>query len=385
VGDNARQSDVKTLLADVLGLELSKLPEDTNLHSLGLDSLASIEAHHALQSHFGVVLPGNLFNTHTSARAVQTFITGRLLAYSQSLDKNKCSGSMCMVHRIVDCPDLPHFLESIPISMQKAERCGTTPLILIHDGSGLVEYLHTLSSLGRDLLGIYNPNFLSSQPWESVISMAAEYAKYTREAVGFGPVLLGGWTQIPSPRHIANVLYVIGWSFGGIIAFEVARQLLSSGVVVKGVVLIDSPNPLNHVPLSDELIDSIVKISDPKSASSNRMTFLVKRQFQMNSQILINYDPAMGSGPNPQLVQLRSREDYSPAGGPEIPEWLSRREEHLLAIAGWEKIVGAPVKCIDIEGNHFQAFQSPYVRVRPISPPTCAENVTDFNDFRCHC
>ncbi|KAF8271958.1 hypothetical protein EI94DRAFT_1796609 [Lactarius quietus] len=357
VGDNACQSDVKALLADVLGLELSKLPEDTNLDSLGLDSLASIEAHYALQSHFGVVLPGNLFATHTSARAVQTFIT----AYSKSLDQNECSGSMCMVHRVVDCPDHAHFLGSIPISVQKAERPGTTPLILIHDGSGLVEYIHNLSSLGRDLWGIYNPNFLSSQPWESVVSMATEYAKYTREAVGLGPVLLGGWDQIPSQRHIANVLYVIGWSFGGIIAFEVARQLLSSGVVVKGVVLIDSPSPLNHVPLSDELIDSIVNTGDPKSASSNRMSFLVKRQFQMNSQILINYDPAMGSGPNPQLVQLHSREGYSPGGGPEIPEWLSRREERLPAITGWEKIVGAPVKCIDIEGNHFQPFQSSYI------------------------
>jgi thioesterase domain-containing protein len=183
-------------------------------------------------------------------------------------------------------------------------------------------------------------------------------------------------------------MYATGWSFGGIIAFEVARQLLNSGVVVKGVLLIDSPNPLNHVPLSDELIDSIAKLGDPNSASSNRISFLVKRQFQMNSQILLNYDPAMGSGPYPQLVLLRSREDYCASGGLEIPEWLSRRggvADRLSAIAGWEKIVGAPVKCIDIEGNHFQPFQSPYVRVCPIFSPTCVENMTDFDDFLCNC
>ncbi len=369
VGDNACQSNVKALLADVLGLELSKLLEDADLESLGLDSLASIEAHHALQSHFGVVLPGNLFATHISARAVQTFITGRLLACSKSLDANKSSGSPCTVHRVVDCSEPAHFLESIPISVQRAERPGTTPLVLIHDGSGLVEYIHNLSSLGRDLWGIYNPHFISSQPWESVVSMAAEYAKYTKEVVSFGPVLLGGWNQILSPRHIANVLYATGWSFGGIIAFEVARQLLDSGVVVKGVVLIDSPSPLNHLPLSDELIDYIVKLDGPNSASSNRMSLLVKRQFQMNSQILVSYDPAMGSGPFPQLVLLRSCEDYCPTGGPEIPEWLSRRGDRLSAIMGWEKIVGAPVKCIDIAGNHFQPFQTSFVRVRPIFAP----------------
>ena len=373
VGDNARYSDVKALLADVLGLELSKLSEDANLESLGLDSLASIEAHHALQSHFGVVLPGNIFSTHISARAVQTFITDRLPACSKPLDANKCSGSLCITNRVVDCSDPVHFPGSIPISVQRAGRPGTTPLILIHDGSGLVEYIHSLSSLGRDLWGIYNPNFISSQPWESVVSMASEYAKYTREAVRLGPVLLGGWNQIHSPKHIADVLYVIGWSFGGIIAFEVARQLLNSGVVVKGVVLIDSPSPLDHVPLSDELIEFILKFGDPSLASSNRMSSLVKRQFQINSQILLNYDPAVGSGLYPQLVLLRSREDYCPSGGPEIPEWLSHRGDRLSAMAGWEKIVGVPVKCIDIEGNHFQPFQNPYVRVCSIFAPTCVE------------
>ena len=387
VGDNARRSDVKTLLAEVLGLEPSKLPEDANLESLGLDSLASIEAHHALQSHFGVMLPGNLFVTHISARAVQTFISGHLLACSKSLDAKEYSGPLC-IHRVVDHSDPTRFLESIPISVQQAERPGTTPLILIHDGSGLVEYTRSLSSLGRDLWGIYNPNFMNSQPWESVVSMATEYARYTRETVRFGPVILGGWNQILFLRHIANVLYATGWSFGGIIAFEVARQLLNDGVAVKGVVLIDSPNPLNHVPLSDELIDSIVKLSDPSSASSNRISFLVKRQFQMNSQILFNYNPAMGSGPYPQPVLLRSREDYCPSGGLEVPEWLFRRSDvvdRLSAIAGWEKIVGAPVKCIDIEGNHFQPFQSPYVRVSNLYPNACVENMTDFDDFLCNC
>src|SRR6266481_8723975 len=61
-------------------------------------------------------------------------------------------------------------------------------------------------------------------------------------------------------RCFANLSYAAGWSFGGIIAFEVARYLLKLDVPVKGVVLIDSPSPLNHVPLSDALIDSIAKL-----------------------------------------------------------------------------------------------------------------------------
>ena len=85
-GDNACQSDVKALLAAVLGLEVKELREDAELELLGLDSLASIEAHHALQSHFAMLLPSDLFTTHTSAKAVQSFISSRLLTGCKSLN-----------------------------------------------------------------------------------------------------------------------------------------------------------------------------------------------------------------------------------------------------------------------------------------------------------
>ena len=152
---------------------------------------------------------------------------------------------------------------------------------------------------------------------------------------------------------------VVGWSFGGIIAFEVARHLLKSDVAVKGVILIDSPSPLNHVPLSDGLIDSIVKLNRNSSVG-----LLVKRQFQMNSQMLLHYDPTVDGGPYPQLVLLCSREDYYPDGGLEVPGWLSSNGHRHSAAAGWETIVGKPIKCIDIPGHHFQLFHNHYVRVR---------------------
>ena len=61
--------------------------------------------------------------------------------------------------------------------------------------SGLVSYIRNLPSLGCDLWGIHNPYFVDGRPWESVVSMAAKYAKYTTEA-GLGPVLLGGWNLV---------------------------------------------------------------------------------------------------------------------------------------------------------------------------------------------
>jgi iterative type I PKS product template protein len=191
--DNASQSDVKALLATVLGLEEKELHEDADLESLGLDSLASIEAHHALQSHFAVLLPSDLFVTHTNAKAIQSFITGLLPASSRSLclDTDPCSAdTACLT---ADRPGAATRPNTILTPVQRTGLPGRTPLFLVHDGSGLIKYLYNLSSLGRDLWGIHNPHFMDSRPWESVASMATEYAKYATKAAGPGPVLLGGW------------------------------------------------------------------------------------------------------------------------------------------------------------------------------------------------
>jgi hypothetical protein len=126
-------------------------------------------------------------------------------------------------------------------------------------------------------------------------------------------------------------------------------------------VLIDSPSPLNHVPLSDALIDSIVKLS--RNSVSSNVGLLVKQQFQMNSQMLLHYDPTVGGGPYPQLVSLCSCEDYYPHGVLEVPGWLSSNRHRRSTAADWETIVGKPIKCMDIPGHHFQLFHKPYVRV----------------------
>jgi iterative type I PKS product template protein len=359
---NPSQSDVRALLATVLGLEEKELHEDADLESLGLDSLASIEAHHALQSHFALLLPSDLFAIHTTAKAVQSFITGLLPASFKSLYVDTDSRSIDTTCLAVNRSGSTTHFSTILNPIQRIGLPGRTPLILVHDGSGLIKYTHNLSSLGRDLWGIHNPRFIDSQPWESVVSMATEYAKYTTQATGPGPILLGGWNAVSSLRCSANVSYFVGWSFGGTMAFEVARQLLKSGIIVKGVVLIDSPSPLNHVPLSDALIEAIVKLD--RSPVPSDIGRLVKRQFQMNSQILLEYDPTLGGGPYPPVVLLRSCANYCPGASLEVPDWLSNRDNSRST--EWETIVGGPVKCIEIPGHHFQPFHSPYVRLSPV-------------------
>ena len=136
---------------------------------------------------------------------------------------------------------------------------------------------------------------------------------------------------------------------------------------MKGVVLIDSPSPLNHAPLSDALIDTIVMLNRNSVPSS--VGLLIKRQFQLNSRILLHYDPTVGGGPYPQLVLLCACDDFHPRGDLEVPGWLSNKYHRRSAVEGWEMIVGKPITCFDIPGHHFQLFHDPYVR-------TCVDSLT---------
>ncbi|KAJ7720858.1 hypothetical protein DFH07DRAFT_972466 [Mycena maculata] len=141
-------------------------------------------------------------------------------------------------------------LDTVPVPIKRPETSGRLPLFFIHDGSGLVNYHDRLSFLDRAIRGIHNPRFLGAPPWDGLVDMAAAYVEYILSTTS-GPLLLGGW------------------SFGGVAAYEIALQLTSRGIQVKGILLIDSPSPINHTPFPDSLIDTIIGL-DARTARSER-------------------------------------------------------------------------------------------------------------------
>jgi len=69
--------NVKQLLASVLDINIKDITDDADLEYLGLDSLTSIEALGALKSEFNLDLPGDLFSSCKTARAVQSYLTAQ--------------------------------------------------------------------------------------------------------------------------------------------------------------------------------------------------------------------------------------------------------------------------------------------------------------------
>ena len=114
----------------------------------------------------------------------------------------------------------------VPIKVQGEGR----PVFLIHPAGGNVLCYGPLARhVRRPVYGLQAPGLSGEQPpVDDIEKMAALYMRSIREVQPHGPYVLGGWSS------------------GGLVAFEVARQFEEQGEKVERVLLLDSPAPLLH-------------------------------------------------------------------------------------------------------------------------------------------
>ena len=117
---------------------------------------------------------------------------------------------------------------------------GTEPLVGIHPGNGSVRCYRRLAQLldpGRPVYGMQDIwASRESTPWKTIEEMAAAYVAELRSAVPDGPY------------------HLVGYSFGGWVAYEMARQLDAAGERVGLLGLIDTavPDLFRNVDMDDD-------------------------------------------------------------------------------------------------------------------------------------
>ena len=155
---------------------------------------------------------------------------------------------------------------------------------------------------------------------------------------------------------LTSISLVAGYSFGGVVAFQAAHQLHKEGKDVKGVILIDSPYPVNHEPLPNAVIAHVSQSVSSRD-SSNAVRERVSKQFQANAALLGKYRPPQSSQISSKVVMLRSRDTFDSEGLCNVRyPWLSDQQTRSQAIVAWEKLVGQSIKVLEIPGNHFEVF-----------------------------
>ena len=99
-----------------------------------------------------------------------------------------------------------------------------SPLFLIHPAGGLaLEYLDLKRYIhNKNIYGINNPFFGTQNTFSSIEEMPTYYIEEIQKISPNGPYILGGY------------------SFGGLVAYQIAHHLTSAGIEVSNVLLIDT-------------------------------------------------------------------------------------------------------------------------------------------------
>lgn len=346
-------------VAHVLGLKASeKISSQQRLIDLGLDSLMSIELRHYLQTMLDCSLPSTLLFDHPTVESLVTYLGLDVLSWGK------------VEHTDAFCSTL------VPIQADGNK----PPLFFVPGVMGDVFYLSPLSQA----LGLEQPFYgLRSlgldeavTPYTQIEAIAAHHIQSIQKVYPQGPYHLGG--------H----------SFGGKVAFEMARQLQQAGHAIASLALVDIP-PGNTQQaqairqwdqaqylayLAYEWGSSLgedleLTVEQLRAVPPEQQLDLLLQQLQAKGQ---NYSRSEMQ----RLVQVYKANTqailhYSPQGRYQIPTVLLRAEKlspmyEFLPDAqssrenpswGWDRLLARSLQVETVPGDHFTVMRSPQALV----------------------
>ncbi|NMO17644.1 amino acid adenylation domain-containing protein [Pyxidicoccus fallax] len=230
------------------------------------------------------------------------------------------------------------------------------PLFLVHGGGGGVSgYFELARHLGahRPVYGLHTDD----TPPESIEALAREYLAQVRDVQPRGPYRLGGW------------------SFGGLVAYEMACQLQALGEPVELLALMDTLAPGTQAPPPDDL---------GLLAVFGRMLGLSWREPPPNLEplrslgtrerlayVLARTRDAAGASPDLDSAERRfalvqrlsaAQHAYVPRGGYAGPVLLFRAAAPASGPEdlGWRAWLTGPLTVREVPGDHYTLLSAPH-------------------------
>jgi len=208
---------LSAIFAQVLRADVSVVTPDTPFDVMGLDSAAAVEIMKTAEAAFAVALPVIALWDHPTIRSLAGFVDIQPPADTAKAD------SLAWAGRTADGRHDP----VVPI---RADGDGQ-PSFWVHGGPGDVNWVVELARhlpADRPVYGLEAAGLDGIEPpLPTVEAMAAHYVEAVLRTQPNGPYRLGGY------------------SGGGAIAFEMARQMLQAGHAVERLVLLDCNAPGN--------------------------------------------------------------------------------------------------------------------------------------------
>ncbi|GCE15819.1 non-ribosomal peptide synthetase [Tengunoibacter tsumagoiensis] len=330
------EDQIARIFADLLGIYPISVQD--NFFDLGGHSLLALRLIRRLKNLFGKDMPFTIFTDLTVERLAQ-------FLYQQS-------------------ELLPAY--SLVCLQDKGTR---PPLILMHPASGFIYPYMQIKSFMQEDQPVYaiEESHLSSQwqPCSSIDKLAERYLPLLKNFQPEGPYYLGGW------------------SFGGLIAFEMARRLQQNGEKVALLAMIDSNPPLPEFFPPTEDATSIISWSvmglaaswpnHPQGYLPQFLPEAVLRSMSQEQQWQYYMEFASKVNFADTLEQLQrwveifqhhvlANQTYQPAGE-RYPEKVTMikmiipgdNEQEVIdhTTSVWSGFISGPIEVSTVEGDHF--------------------------------
>ncbi|KAK5166036.1 polyketide beta-ketoacyl-synthase [Saxophila tyrrhenica] len=336
VSTGSNTEDVVGLISRLTGTPSAQVSFDAPLDSLGIDSLMMFELQRMLYTRYGQPQGDVQIHSELTVQELQDIFLNP--PEPRAVDK---------IDGVADLTFTPtsRALPSVRMAKIQVDASGRPPLFLFHDGSGTVECYRRLKQLGCDVFAIANPIMERGVHWaKDLVGMARHYA--------------AAIAALPTRTVILS-----GWSFGGVLAYEIAQHLAPLGTTVQGVMFIDSPPPIHHEPLPPPIVDYILNANrKSKLAPRGDARAIVASQFEMHARFLAEYSPSASEAHvavDTQYVMLQCQDTFDAMGlcGVEYA-WLGDSGMRSESTRQWECILGRQMVVLGIPGNHFEPFSS---------------------------
>jgi thioesterase domain-containing protein/acyl carrier protein len=349
--------------AEILGIEKDIIGIDADFFELGGHSIKAAMAASRIQKEFNIVIPlVELFRTpfiKSLAERIRVGVSGAGLRSPKD--------------------DTPVLLK--PATARTGSAPGTNNLFLIHDGTGEVEgYIEFCKHLSDDMnyWGLRADRLENLAPRNQTIEeMARNYIEKIKRI------------QPGSPY------YIVGWSFGGTVAFEIVKQLEQQKENTGFLGLVDSPPPhkdagnkagefnleseLNFVrdySIGSEMKEKLENVNEFSQLWLLAADYLEADHYDV--EIIKKAITHYGVQALPGYRRLNIREsiyylnvgrtfrhawmDYTPGGSIHTPVYyFAAAESREINKEGWSDYCSQPIRFYEISGDHFSIFRMPEV------------------------
>jgi iterative type I PKS product template protein len=351
-------SVARKLVAEEMGVDVSEITDDLDLTDIGMDSLMSLTILGSMREATGIDLPADFLTVNVTIKDIETALNMRPKPKPDAKASTKSPQLAEVNKKLASLPDVSKLPPATSVLLQGNPKVATKKFFLVPDGSGSATSYISIPNISTDMAvyGLNCPFMKCPEKWNcGVEGVSRLYLQEIKRRQPQGPYIVGGW------------------SAGGVMAYEVAHQLVNNGEKVENLVLIDAPCPVSLDPLPARLhifFDQIGLLGTGKPGGTP--SWLLPH-FASAIQNLKDYDPTpMNPAIAPPVLAIwctdgvcPNPEDPRPPPGegedPAPMKWLLNNRTDF-ADNGWAQLLPKDnFNYAVMGGNHFTMMKGEHV------------------------